>query len=367
MEKIIDFETPEILHSERSLEVELRTSLSPESRIKRTSHWRDEGMNGAISGSASPRFWGLERFQVVMQCVSNRPDCSVDVPQGFVPATRRKNGCGPNGDDSEIDRAMSSTYTRLHAKNAFYNHYGYLSLPVSGVTYQYGTPEHWHSGNVQVANASGFGATVPQHYIYGGTDDSVTIYNSHTPWHFTMCSLSRYTGDAKRSIIGVPSMYDPMLQTLSLSHGHHEGHRGVAFYETWQTNQSDVPGGSDLDWLVMCGKNNLPHWDPAVQSVSEANILADGLPRQLASAPAWTGSGHYNPLMINPANFYGPGFSGSENSPSSDWAVGHLMVWDRHLSDQEMAAVSETMMRSLHDDDIDLANCAMPLPYIFEF
>jgi hypothetical protein len=79
-ELAIEFSS-EILHSERSLKVELRTSQNAEKRIK-FRHWE-----GGVTGSAAPRFWGLEQFQVETKCISTRPDCSVDVPQGFSLAT----------------------------------------------------------------------------------------------------------------------------------------------------------------------------------------------------------------------------------------------------------------------------------------
>ena len=313
-EKIIDFETPEILHSERSLEVELRTSLSARSRVK----YNEIG----VTGSASPRFWGLQQFQVATQCISTRPDCSIDIPQGFV-TPRRRLGCGPDGNASDVDDVMSTAYARWHAKN-WQEEPEYL--PDSS-----GNTRHAVSveGSISAANATGFGATAPQHYIYGATSDKLFMPTYSIPTAFTLCTLTRYTGAAKGRII---------TADFDFFHGHYNSRRGVAFYYTWKTSMSSLPGADDLDWLVMCGKN--------VENGGPASILADGVPRNTATS-AGNGGGQLN---VN-----------GQTGQHSYWAMGHILVWDRHLSDEDMAAVSETMMRSLHDASIDLATCSLPL------
>lgn len=326
-ELTIEFTTPEIVHSERSLEVELRTSLNAEGRVK----YNELG----VTGSASPRFWGLERFQVTTECISTRLDCSADVPQGFIAPNRMLFGCGPDGNASNIDDVMGTAFARWHAKN-----WDGRTLPDSSGYYRHASSM---IGSVSAANASGFGATAPQHYIYGSLSDKLFMPTNSLPTAFTLCSLSRYTDDggAKGRIIAA----GPQSGSPNFLHGHHHsGLRGVAHYNTWKTPQSDLPGHSDLDWLVMCGKN--------VANGGAASILADGVPRNTGTA-AGNGGGQLN---IN-------GFS----NEVSNWAVGHILVWDRHLSDEDMAAVSEMMMRSLHNADIDLASCSLPLSERFVF
>ena len=295
--------------------MELRTSLSAKSRVK----FNKIG----VTGSASPRFWGLQQFQVDTQCISTRPDCSVDVPQGFV-TPRRQLGCGPDGNASDIDDVMSTAYARWHAKNWQEE---LVYLPDSSGNYRHAVSVE---GSISAANASGYGATVPQHYIYGAQSDKLFMPANSLPNAFTLCTLTRYTGGAKGRIITASS--------FNFIHGHYFGNRGVAYYGTWKTSSSDLPGADDLDWLVMCGKN--------VANGGPASILADGVPRNTATS-AGNGGGQ---LRVN-----------TQSGELSDWALGHILVWDRHLSDVDMAAVSETMMRSLHDASIDLATCSLPL------
>ena len=72
-ELIINHETPMIIHKERSLEVELRTTLSAAARLKPYA--------GGANGWAAPRFWGLSRFEVTMKCMADSANCSV-IPPG---------------------------------------------------------------------------------------------------------------------------------------------------------------------------------------------------------------------------------------------------------------------------------------------
>jgi hypothetical protein len=190
-------------------------------------------------------------------------------------------------------------------------------------------------GTIQVATASGSGATAPQTYLYGNTASRLK-FPLNMPTSFTLCTLAKYNGGARGRIFSCAG--DNVL------HGHWSGLRGVAHWLGWLTPVSSI-AGDVADWLVFCGKN---------PGTAPNNILAHGTPRGVAAtsyAASWQLSVNYDP--------YGE---------TSDWAVSHAMVWDVSLTDAEMAQVSTTMLSSLSNSLVNIAEmgstcgCSMPVP-----
>ena len=101
------------------------------------------------------------------------------------------------------------------------------------------------SGLAELRSA-GHGAT-SEVLALSGTTSSVIAFGAVIQSEFTLCSVTRYTGGAKRRILqGGRSNW---------LHGHSWSDAGVAFYEGWKTSESQGSVSPNTDWVVMCGTN----------------------------------------------------------------------------------------------------------------
>jgi hypothetical protein len=149
-------------------------------------------------------------------------------------------------------------------------------------------------GTIQVATASGSGATAPQTFLYGNTASKLWFPLKSMPASFTLCTLAKYNGGSRGRIFTSPD--------ANVLHGHWGGQRGVAHWTEWITPTSSI-AGDVADWLVFCGKN---------PGTAPNNILAHGL---AIGSKASAYSGNWQ-LSIN-------------YNEQSDWAASNVIVWDQ--------------------------------------
>jgi hypothetical protein len=180
-------------------------------------------------------------------------------------------------------------------------------------------------GTIQVGSSTGYGASVPQTYIYGDVNTKVLFPEGSIPGHFTLCTMSRYNGPTKGRII--------TSFNANFVHGQWWYTRGQVYYDTgeWMSSYNS-PYAID-DWLVTCGKNS---------GTPPGNILFDGQAAGVKSSNFWAGW----QLSINKPNPW--------PEEISDWAVSHIIVWDEALTDSEMAQVSSAMLSSLSDASVQV-------------
>jgi hypothetical protein len=120
------------------------------------------------------------------------------------------------------------------------------------------------SGPITRGFTSGDGALQSISSISGDTSSSL-LWPAETLFSFTICFISRYTGENKNLLL--MNKYDGWYPSSYF--GHYNGMRGVATYGyDWVTEQSTV--GILTNWLVMCGQNGdtVPYPD---------NFLVDGV------------------------------------------------------------------------------------------
>ena len=163
-------------------------------------------------------------------------------------------------------------------------------------------------GNGSISNISALEGTILSSISFGNVIEN----------DFTICSITRYTGDTNQNRI----LTDPN----GWSHGHHSSGTGVAYYGSWMTAQQDhvVP---DTNWVVMCGTN------------SGSNLkLVNGI-----NVGTSTGGGGSTSLFINPKNSDNPW-----NMPGSDFAIIELAIWPRGLTEEEIKNVSEYMISRIN-------------------
>ena len=170
-------------------------------------------------------------------------------------------------------------------------------------------------GTIGVGFAAGNGASAAVAFINGSTTSRLFWPVGSIPSNFTICSITRYTGGTNERI----------LQGASPNwlHGHWGGATGRAYYEKWMTSSST--GGGTTNWVVMCGSNGL---------ATPSNILNQG-----QSVGTATGGSGNNRLAINPMT-----------GETSDWALSFVVIWDQHLTAQEMKTVSDALVEYLAND-----------------
>jgi hypothetical protein len=165
---------------------------------------------------------------------------------------------------------------------------------------------------VTAGSGSGNGATANIPYLSGTRTSTIEWPSGSIPQLFTLCSITRYGGSRRERIL--------QGKAVNFLHGHWQGSRGQAFYNTTGFNSGGYGGGiagNVLDWLVFCGKNegNTPN-----------NILANNQPIGILGG----GNGN-NTLTINISDEY---------NEKSDWEFTYLLIWEGTLSDTDMAIIS---------------------------
>jgi len=159
------------------------------------------------------------------------------------------------------------------------------------------------SGTITKTIGKGYGASVDIDYITGNTQSKIIWPNGSIPSNFTILSLTRYTGGSRGRIL--QSSYGNWL------HGHWGGIRGVIYYEGWKANTNNNIGINN-SWLCCISKNG---------GSKPNNILFDGIPSGTNTGGS---SGGSFKLCIN------------DQYENSDWALNCVIIWDKHLTDEEM-------------------------------
>jgi len=184
------------------------------------------------------------------------------------------------------------------------------------------------SGNITKTIGSGNGATGAITYISGNTETKVNWPIGSIPSNFTILSLTRYNGGSRGRIL--QSSYGNWLQ------GHWADRRGVCYYEGWRTNYDNK--GINNNWLCCISKN---------AGLTPNNILLDGIPYGINTGGA---SGGSYKLCIN-NNF-------NENS---DWALSCVIIWDQHLTNDEMFFLNNYINNYMNTGDISELRRYIPL------
>ena len=145
-----------------------------------------------------------------------------------------------------------------------------------------------------------------------GTTSSAIAFGAVIKSEFTVCSVTRYTGGAKKAIL---------QGSTNWLHGHWSGHAGVAYYHGWKTPTQDNVS-PDTDWVVMCGTN-----------AGSQLKLVNGV--DVGTETGGTGD---QSLFVN------AGFAANEKS---NFAIAELIVWPRGLTDEEMRRASNHLIDRL--------------------
>jgi hypothetical protein len=178
------------------------------------------------------------------------------------------------------------------------------------------------AGSITNTSGSGNGAAASIPYITGTTSTEILWPAGSYPSTFTICSVTRYTGGTRKRIITSAG------NTNNL-HGHWGdstvSHSGAVYYDGWKTSTSSSQSSYTDDWIVTCGTNSTSISTPN-------NIIIDGIGRGINNG----GPGGVQ-MSIN-SNQY---------NEDSDFALNHVLIWDRGLTVPEMRSITTTLQNYL--------------------
>jgi len=179
-----------------------------------------------------------------------------------------------------------------------------------------------------------------------------TANSANRKGHFTICTMTRYRSTqpgAGGIVVGgawphydmnwVYSNKNPRKIAKNKSsphlwtHGHWNGQSGVAKYGgVWMTPKKGI---ATTDWTVTCAANT-----------GGGRVMVNG--KKLATPDTEDGVGNAHQLFINRCKHVSSMQCSYDGvNIKSDFALAHLMIWNRALSDKEMAQASSFLMEPL--------------------
>ena len=183
------------------------------------------------------------------------------------------------------------------------------------------------TGIITQKTESGYGANGTIKSISGTTTSTVEWTANSIPEKFTICSITRYTGNTNNKRVLTSRN---ATNTNDWIHGHKGGKRGVVYYNEYKTNSSPDFNltGNNTDWVVTCAKNEgeIPN-----------NVYINGVPSGIKSG----GQGGLK-LSINKID------DTSIINEQSDFALSYVIIWDKILSDTAIKIVSNAFMNYLN-------------------
>mmetsp|Transcript_20911 Transcript_20911/g.46445 ORF Transcript_20911/g.46445 Transcript_20911/m.46445 type:complete len:878 (-) Transcript_20911:59-2692(-) len=175
------------------------------------------------------------------------------------------------------------------------------------------------SGKAHMELISGDGAISPLVAMTGGTSTTLR-FGRVVPRQYTICSLTKYTGNRYRGRI---------LQGAGVNwlHGHWASRKGVAYYNGWKTQHSARRSLTrNNDWSAVCGKS---------YGRAPYNLLVDGKPQGIATT---NNQYPHGGLYVN---------GGAFGNEKSAFAIGDIMIWDTPLSNFHMKKAMDYLLGKL--------------------
>jgi hypothetical protein len=176
------------------------------------------------------------------------------------------------------------------------------------------------STGVTAGVTSGHGAANPVFFVGGTTTTKMQWGPLSVPAEFTMCSVTRYSGEDNFRIL---TCYNNPQGHSNVLHGHHANTSGPTLYGNGQDNSNLYPNSISphTDWVVVCGRNT--------KNPDSINVLVNEMVRAVGVPKGGLGS------CAMGINYH--------FTQVSDWQLSKLYIWDHHLSDSDFAAVSSSL------------------------
>ena len=239
---------------------------------------------------------------------------------------RARHECGCDVQGIVLPTAPAAEPLAFPAVAALHAHYTPGSWDASAGVWRDVSGNERHSvaisGSISKAAGAGHGAAGNISYLTGGPGDWIEFPDFSLPYHFTVCSLSRYT-----SVEAASQQRIVTCSNLNWAHGHDAGHAGTSRYYSVLPVTSATTVDDASGWVVMCGQNRPAGGERSYQLANGVDVWnADG------------GDGNCQ-LSVNKAV--------EAEAYDSGFAVHGITVWHRHLSFDEMRNASALYLQHL--------------------
>lgn len=164
-------------------------------------------------------------------------------------------------------------------------------------------------------------------FIHGDKDSYIIFPENSINSNFTICSITKYKNKNPDNNKKILRSIDNKSQFY---HGHFNNKIGVIEYDNYEFSKgiaitADTPADS---WIITCAKNDKPPNNVYINNNNLSLAIIDNSYFTLKRNP--------NILTINYNN-------DMTNIDNSEWALAYIMIWDSHLTDEEIKSVSNAL------------------------
>jgi len=183
-------------------------------------------------------------------------------------------------------------------------------------------------------------------FIYGDKDSYIIFPENSISSNFTICSITKYTSKNPDNNKKILRSIDNKTQFY---HGHYNNKLGVIEYDNYEFSKgiaitADNPADT---WLAVCSKNSKP---PNNVYINDNNLSLTNIDNSYFSITR-----NPNILTIN----YNKDMSNTDNS---EWAFSYILIWDSHLTDEEIKSVSSSLNTFIKTGVLPKFNSLIPIP-----
>ncbi len=165
--------------------------------------------------------------------------------------------------------------------------------------------------------------------IFGGINSYIKFPNNSINSNFTICSLTKYTSTNKTFNNKILQAYD---DTTQFYHGHYKNKVGVIEYDNYEFAKYMPSTNAINDWVITCAKNTNAD-DNVLINNSSCGLIIDPDYNNINKIP--------NTLTININK-------SNDLSQNSEWAMSYVIIWDSHLTDNEINLISNALNNYLN-------------------
>jgi|LakMenEpi03Aug12_release.lakeMendotaPanAssembly.Ray.scaffolds.fasta_scaffold23533_9 hypothetical protein len=164
-------------------------------------------------------------------------------------------------------------------------------------------------------------------FIYGEKDSYIIFPDNSISSNFTICSITKYNTKNPDNNKKILRSIDNKTQFY---HGHYNNKIGVIEYDNYEFSKgiattADNPADS---WMSVCAKNSIPP--------NNVYINDDNLSLTTIDNSYFTINRNANILTIN----YNKDMTNVDNS---EWSMIYVLIWDSHLTEEEIKSISSSL------------------------
>jgi len=174
--------------------------------------------------------------------------------------------------------------------------------------------------NVKLNNIS----SIP--FLYGDKNSYIIFPEKSINSDFTICAITKYIQNPNSENNMILQSIDNTENNL-FYHGHYNNKKGVISYNNKEFSKG-FPSGDVNSWVVSCAKNtnSINQTENVIIDDNYAGLSIDIDYINNKNKPVSTLTINYN--KTNNTSYY------------SNWAFSYLLIWDSHLTDNELKSIS---------------------------